>query len=296
MRHIIIIGKTGQLARALVRSDQGHDFSVTTVGRDQCDLSTSPEIIRAFLKNMPQCDGVIIAAAYTAVDDAETESETAFNINARGPHIIGQECRKRNIPLLYISTDYVFSGDAKTPIKPLQQTSPINFYGVSKLEGERAVLESGVRSVILRTSWVFDGTGKNFMTTMLRLASKGHGISIVNDQIGRPSYAGHLADACWVSIKKLIDKPNFEGGVFHVSGKGVPISWADFAREIFRLNPDQTEAVNIRRILTRDYVTLAKRPLFSVLDNAEFERVFNYQLPDWKDGVFAAFSERERAT
>ena len=292
MRHIIVIGKNGQLARALRQSAQAHGVSVTAFGRDDCDLSGPPETIRMFFKHLPHCDGVIIAAAYTAVDDAETDSETAFKVNARGPDIIAQECRRRNIPLLYISTDYVFSGEAKAPIKIDHPARPINFYGVSKLEGEKAVFESGARAVILRTSWVFDGTGKNFMTTMLRLGVKGAHLKIVDDQIGRPTYAAHLARACWVSLKKLISEPNFKGGIFHVSGKGAPISWMEFAREIFKQRPDSTGGIQISRVMTRDYPTPAKRPLYSVLDVQDFERIFDHKLPNWKEGLAAAFRER----
>jgi len=291
-RHVIVIGKTGQLARALAAAEIGLDWHITFYDREACDLSASIAEIGAFAENLPPCDGLIMAAAYTAVDAAEDNEALAKQVNARAPEVFAKLCRARSIPMVHISTDYVFSGQDNLPINPDAQTSPINAYGRSKLAGETAMINSGARAVILRTSWVFDGIGKNFLTTMLRLGDTRESLQVVSDQIGRPTYAGHLAQACLGALNKLIEDIDFQGGTYHISGRGAAISWAEFAQAIFDATQDKRgHKVSIEAISSSDYPSRAKRPAYSILDISAFERDFNMAFPSWKDGLAAALNQ-----
>ena len=295
MKDIIVIGKHGQLSRALASRAQAYGLNIVAAFdvEDQ-DLTAPENEVRSFAQSLPQADGLIIAAAYTAVDNAEKEPKKAQAINETAPKIIAQECARRNIPLVHVSTDYVFNGESKTPWQPDDKTDPISVYGQTKLDGEIAVMASQARAVIHRTSWVYDGTGKNFLQTMLRLAKERDQLSIVHDQVGRPTYAGHLADACLVALEKLIQEPNFQGGIFHVSNTGTNISWAEFAEAIFEAGSDYIpHSVNVKKIPSSEYPTPAKRPANSVMDTTLFESTFNYNIPSWEDGLKAAFTEWE---
>lgn len=291
-KRVVVIGKSGQLARALTARARDHDITITSFGRADCDLSASKETLEAFANTLPACDGLIIAAAYTAVDNAESDREAAYQVNAIAPEVFAAECSARNIPIVHISTDYVFPGDGTHPLKPADTTDPINAYGATKLVGENSITASGARAVILRTSWVFDGTGKNFMTTMLRLAQTRDTLNVVADQVGRPTYAGHLADASFIALKKLSNESNFSGGTYHVSGTGPAICWADFADAIFTAAIAHIpHTMNVGRIPSSDYPTPAKRPAYSVMDTADFEAAFDVSLPDWEAGLTEALSE-----
>lgn len=290
MKHVIVIGKTGQLARALQSRADNHNVKVSAYGRSGCDLASDTKALETFAQNLPGCDGLIIAAAYTAVDKAEDETQIAQQVNGTAPGVFASECAKRNIPLVHISTDYVFPGNGKRPLSPEDATDPINAYGASKLAGETSVRSSNARAAILRTSWVFDGDGANFMTTMLRLAKGRSELGIVADQIGRPTYAGHLADASFAALKKLMGEPSFNGGTYHVSGTGNPVSWAEFADAIFAIAVDHIpHTMKVNYIPATDYPTPAKRPAYSVLDVSSFEQSFGHTLPDWHEGLEAAY-------
>ena len=293
MNDIIIIGKHGQLSRAL--ASRASEFGLNIIAaydiEDQ-DLSAPESELRRFAKNLPQADGIIIAAAFTAVDVAEADPVMAHGINALAPEVFAQECVARGIPLTHVSTDYVFNGENDTPWQPDDKARPLNVYGQSKLDGENAIKATGARAAIHRTSWVYDGFGKNFMRTMLRLAKDRDTLNIVNDQIGRPTYAGHLADACLVSLKKLIDTPDFSGGTYHVSNTGQPISWADFATAIFDIASDHIpHNMTVNGIPSSEYPTPAKRPMFSVMDVSKFETVFKHKIPSWNVGLKSAYHE-----
>jgi len=291
-RHIIVIGKTGQLARALTEQAAAFDCTVQSYDREACDLSASAAEIGAFAEKLPQCAGLILAAAYTAVDAAEDNEALALQVNAAAPEVFAKLCRARDIPMVHISTDYVFSGQGKAPIRPDTPTDPINVYGRSKLAGEAAIVNLGARAVVLRTSWVFDGGGQNFLTTMLRLGETRDTLSVVADQIGRPTYAGHLAQACLVALEKLIEDTNFQGGIYHISGSGAPISWAEFAQTIFVATQDtRAHDVKVEATPSSDYPTRARRPAYSVMDISAFERDFEMKLPSWEDGLAAALNK-----
>ncbi|MEP3655299.1 MAG: dTDP-4-dehydrorhamnose reductase [Litorimonas sp.] len=283
---IAVIGKTGQLARALLREGEELGHEIIALGRDTLDLTSAPSIIEARISELPSgLDALVLAAAYTNVDGAESEVDTAYAVNATAPAIVARACAQHDIPLIHISTDYVFNGEADIPYSPDDDTDPLGVYGASKLDGELAVLNSGARALILRTSWVYDGDGRNFLTTMLRLAKTRDLISVVDDQIGRPTFAGHLASAILTAAEVLAQNPDIETSIFHVTNGGEPVSWAGFAKAIFK-----TAGVDVKvdGIPSSDYPTAAERPAFSVLDTESFERTFLHPLPDWQSGLRAA--------
>ena len=299
--HLVVIGKTGQLARALRKeiSQQTHKNqrlqTADFIDRETLDLTSTADVIRETLDNLPPCDAIILAAAYTAVDQAETDIQSAMAVNARAPGIIAQFCKDRNIPLIHISTDYVFSGKTHNPTtmqpyKITDETAPLNVYGRSKREGELAIQASKCRYAILRTSWVYDGLGKNFLTTMLRLAQTHDTISVVHDQYGRPTYARHLAAAVLRTTSDMISDKEASHGLFHVTNTGPIISWSDFAQAIFK---QQSLKTRIKPITTAEYPTPAQRPFYSVMDTSKFESLFDYTLPNWQAGLTAALAERQ---
>lgn len=284
MSPILIVGQNGQLARALSRSLVGLGRPFETVGSKDIDLATSPEAIAAYITSQ-EYTAVINASAYTDVDDAEEGAPGVTCLNTIAPGEMAKACAEKSIPFIHISTDYVFEGLASQPYKPDALIKPINAYGRSKAKGETAVMKAGGASVTLRTSWLYDGTGKNFLTTMLKLANTRNVISVVDDQIGRPTYAGHLATACLAMLEHMPDVPK----VYHVSNTGDPISWAAFARAIFDLV--DMDCV-VTPIPSRDYPTPAARPKYSVMDTQAFEDATGHFLPHWRDGLRDALAER----
>lgn len=286
---LAIIGYTGQLARALKARTDAKNIQSTYYNRSDLDLTDPPQIVEAFIEQL-DVDAVIIAAAYTAVDKAESDKDNAYKANATTPEIIAKICARKNIALIHISTDYVFDGLGQNgPYTHLSPTSPINIYGSSKRSGEISVLKYHKQAAVLRTSWVFDGIGANFMTTMLRLGAIKDSLNVVADQIGRPTYAGHLADAILIMLPSVISGK--ASGLYHVTGGGNPISWANFARAIFELSNDQRQHhVNVTDIPTTSYPTPAKRPAYSVLNLHRYESAFT-ALPDWQSGLKLAYNE-----
>ncbi len=286
---IAVIGRTGQLARALIREGEAMGHEIIALGRDALELTADPKVIEAEIEQLPSgMDALILAAAYTNVDGAEDDAQTAYAVNAAAPAAIARACARHGLPMIHISTDYVFDGQAETPYEPDTDTDPLSVYGASKLDGELAVLSSGARALILRTSWVFDGTGGNFLTTMLRLGATRDELRVVDDQHGRPTYAGHLAQAALKAADVFVNSPDMESGVHHVTGGGDEISWADFAIAIFREAKLRTK---VERIPSSEYPTKAERPTYSVLDTSTFERGFRHPLPDWRVGLNAALEE-----
>lgn len=290
---IAIIGKTGQLARALRRVGENLGHEIISLDREALDLTSTPSVIESAIATLPSgLDGVVLASAYTNVDGAEKDTDAAYAVNATAPAVIARACAKHDIPLVHISTDYVFDGENDVPYSPDDDTDPLGVYGASKLDGELAVLNSGARAIILRTSWLYDGTGNNFLTTMLRLAESRDTLSVVDDQIGRPTYVGHLAEAIFKALSVFSQEPDMETAIYHVSNGGEPISWADFAKAIFVA---AQKTIHVDNIPTSAYPTPAERPAYSVLDTDSFERTFRHPLPEWQSGLRAALEEREDA-
>ena len=282
-----VIGKTGQLGKALAARAPDATFW----GREDLDLSQPLSTQSESLRNLSSVDIIILAAAYTDVDGAELDingaMETCYHVNAASAIDLAYRCQNRNIPLVYISTDYVFNGERQTPYPPQHRTDPLNTYGSSKKSAEDGILKFGHTASIVRTSWLFDGTSKNFLTTMLSLKDKDD-LHIVSDQIGRPTYAGHLADAVLKLARGLHDNPEKNAGIYHASSNGAPTSWHGFAEQIFK---SIGGGPKLTPVTTKDYGAPAPRPKYSVLDNSAFEKRFDHVMPDWMDGLRAALNE-----
>ena len=270
---ILVIGKNGQVATELQR------FSgVIALGRAEVDLSNPWACAEAISKHHP--NAVINAAAYTAVDKAEKEEPLATLINGYAPKAIAQVCAKLGIPLVHISTDYVFDGSGETPWSPDNFTAPQNAYGRSKLVGEIGIRESGAVYAIFRTSWVISAHGSNFVKKMLQLSKTQKKIRVVSDQIGGPTPARDIAVACLQIAEQLQFDPS-KLGTYHFSG--LPnISWAEFAKYIFQ---KKSRSITVTPVPTTDYPTLAARPLNSRLECTQTTQIFGIKQPNWRIGL-----------
>jgi dTDP-4-dehydrorhamnose reductase len=278
---ILVFGKTGQVATELLRLGD-----VVALGRDQADLSDPAACSNAIRAHAPRA--VINAAAYTAVDRAEEEVALASIINGDAPTAMAQACLELGIPLIHISTDYVFAGTGDAPWQPDNPTAPQNAYGRSKLAGEIGIRNSGAVHAILRTSWVVSAHGANFVKTMLRLSDTRNSLTIVADQIGGLTPARDIAAACLQIAEQLIADPS-KSGTYHYSG-APDVSWADFAQAIFE-QADRT--VTVTPIPTTDYPTPAKRPLNSRMDCGATQRAFGIARPNWRNGLNMILQELE---
>ncbi|WP_299211033.1 dTDP-4-dehydrorhamnose reductase [uncultured Tateyamaria sp.] len=274
---ILVFGHTGQVATEL-RALNGPDTRIKTLDRKAADLTDAAACAAAIASHAP--DAVINAAAYTAVDAAETDTELAHAINADAPGAMARACAARDIPFVTISTDYVFSGEGEAEWLPTDPTDPQGAYGLTKNAGEVAVLEAGGRSVILRTSWVVSAHGNNFVKTMLRLGKERDALTIVADQIGGPTGAAEIAAAC-VTIAKTLKTDPDTAGVYHFAG-APNTSWADFARAIFDMSDLECEVTDIP---SSDYPTPAKRPLNSRMDCTSTTSAFGIARPEWRNSL-----------
>lgn len=270
---ILIFGETGQLARELAA-----DETVTCLGRDQADLSHPAACAAAIRQAQPQA--VINAAAYTAVDKAESDEALASVINGAAPGAMAATCADMGIPFVTVSTDYVFDGSGDAPWQPGDATGPLNAYGCSKLAGEEAVRAAGGAYAILRTSWVVSAHGNNFVKTMLRLGRERDRLTIVADQIGAPTPARDIAAACLAMARQLAEDAG-KSGTYHLQG-APETSWADVARAIFA---EANITCQVEDIPTTAYPTPAARPLNSRLDCASLEQAFGILQPDWRLGL-----------
>ncbi|HEX6959443.1 MAG TPA: dTDP-4-dehydrorhamnose reductase [Ferrovibrio sp.] len=283
MPRIAVIGSaTGQLAHSLLEAAPSE---VMLLGRPQLDLS-SPDTVKAALASV-KADIVVNAAAYTAVDRAESEPDMAFRVNRDGAAAVAEACYRQHLPLIHVSTDYVFDGCKPGAWREGDDCNPQGVYGRSKWEGEQAVLASGARAVVLRTAWVHSPFGNNFVKTMLRLARERDGLRVVDDQHGSPTYAPDLASAILAMTTRLVAEPANAAltDIFHLAGAG-SATWCGFAREIMTVAAQcGVRSVPVQAITTADYPTPAKRPTNSVLDTAKIWQVYNLVLPPWQDGV-----------
>ncbi len=276
---ILVFGQTGQVATELQRLG-----GVTTLGRDQADLSDPAACAAAITASGAQA--VINAAAWTAVDDAETHEAAATVINGDAPAAMARAAAEAGIPLVHISTDYVFDGAGQAPFTPDHPTAPLGAYGRSKLAGETGVRAAGGAHAILRTSWVVSAHGKNFVKTMLRLGAERDRLTIVADQVGGPTPAADIAAACLEIAHQLIADPG-KSGTYHFTG-APDVSWADFARAIFAQAGLAPEVVDIP---TTAFPTLAQRPLNSRLECGATRDVFGISRPDWQAGLTSILNE-----
>ncbi|QFU18212.1 dTDP-4-dehydrorhamnose reductase [Microvirga thermotolerans] len=279
---ILVVGREGQVARALEERAQYHGADVVLLGRPALDLLV-PEMVVDTLSRMGG-DLIVNAAAYTAVDQAEQEPELARAINAFGAGTVAHAAALIGVPVVQISTDYVFDGSAPVPYREDAHPNPIGAYGMSKLLGERAVAERTEDHVILRTAWVYSPFGKNFVKTMLRLAQERDEISVVEDQVGSPTSALDLADGILRVSRELLEHPGEARlrGIFHMTGSG-SASWAEFAEAIFTCSSRLGgPTARVRRITTAEYPTPARRPLQSQLDNRRLNEAYGIALPHWR--------------
>lgn len=268
---LLIFGATGQVATELRSRCPQARF----LPRSEADL-TDPEACADRIAELTP-EAVINAAAYTGVDRAEEEEALATIINADAPAAMARACAAQGIPFVHISTDYVFNGAGEAPFAPASPVAPLGAYGRSKLAGERAVTAAGGTPAILRTSWVFSAHGANFLKTMLRLGAARDELRIVADQIGGPTPAGAIAEACLAIAAQLSENPA-KRGIYHFAG-APDVSWAGFAREIFAAAKLDCAVTDIP---SSDYPTPARRPLNSRLDTSTTEASFGIARPDWR--------------
>lgn len=275
---ILQFGASGQLATAM-RERAGR--RLLALDRGAADLSV-PGAAATHVRDAA-ADIVVIAAAHTAVDKAESNYEIAHRINADAPGEIAAACAARDLPVIHVSTDYVFDGGAGRPWREDDASRPLNAYGRSKLEGERAVLAANPRAVVIRTSWVFSPWGQNFVRTMLRLAQTRQEIDVVADQLGRPTSALDLAETILAIAPRITTGGPY--GVFHFANTG-ETDWAGFAQAIFDGSKGRgLPSARVRRITTADYPTPARRPANSVLDTRRIETAFGLKPRPWRDAL-----------
>ena len=274
---IMVTGCNGQLGHA-IKQVYENDTNTQILGTDVPDLDiTDLKAVRAYVReNAP--DAIINCAAATNVDGCEKDTDLAYRINAIGPHNLAIAATENDIPLVHISTDYVFPGDGSRPYIEFDETAPKSAYGRTKLAGERFVQQFSKRWYIVRTAWLY-GEGKNFVRTMLSLAEKNDTIGVVDDQVGNPTSALELARA----IKALL--PTDQYGIYHGTCEGI-CSWADFTEEIFRLKGVSTKVEHISsEEYKRRFPASADRPAYSALDNYMFRLNLDYRFADWKDAL-----------
>jgi len=285
---IAVTGKTGQVATALLERGPRRGAEMIAVGRPELDLEAPETVVAALAATRP--DVIVSAAAMTAVDRAESEPEHAFAINATGAGAVAEAAAALGVPLIHLSTDYVFDGTAATARVETDPTAPLGVYGASKLAGEQAVAASGARAVVLRIAWVHSPFGANFVKTMLRLAENRDRVGVVADQIGAPTSALDVADAIVTIAGNLLARPGETAleGLFHMGAGGPDASWADVAEAIFAgLAARGGKRPIVDRITTADYPTPAKRPARSRLASGKLAAAHGVVLPDWRGSLEA---------
>jgi dTDP-4-dehydrorhamnose reductase len=289
MTRLVVIGRSGQVAAALRHVDLPKGWLLVSLGRSELDL-VRPDSMKPILATL-EPNIVINAAAYTAVDQAESEEQMATLVNAEAPGELARVAADFGIPLINLSTDYVFDGTSSRSWREEDESHPLNAYGRSKLAGERAVLDSAARAVILRTSWVFSSHGSNFVKTMLHLGAENKEVSVVSDQQGGPTPAQAVAEAVLKIATNLVaGSGERRHGVYHFSG-APPTSWAGFAKAIFEGAVWLSGKPRIREVSTAEYSTRAQRPRNSVLDCSKIKQDYGLEQPDWRVGLDRTLAE-----
>lgn len=273
---VVVTGASGQLGQSIKHIAETYkqvDFIYTDA--DEADITDPVKLKALFKKYTP--DFCINAAAYTAVDKAESEHETAYNINAEGPKNLAEVCNEFDTALIHISTDFVFDGKKKEPYTEGDMTNPLGVYGETKRDGELVIQNTAKKYYILRTSWLYSQFGNNFMKTMLRLAEQRDSLGVVSDQTGTPTHAVDLAKA----IMQIITSGKEAYGLYHFSNEGVA-NWYDFAKQIFKIN---NVVIDLKPILTSAYPTPAKRPEYSVLSKQKIKDTFGITINKWEESL-----------
>lgn len=291
---ILQFGTTGQLATELLRQAPAHDVALTALSRADCDLGDPAAAARAVAEARP--DLVVIAAAYTAVDLAESQRDLAHSINAEAPGAIAAAAAQVGAAVVNISTDYVFAGDGGAPYAEHAATNPLNVYGATKLAGERTVAAANPRALNIRTSWVVSAHGKNFIKTMLRVAAAGNPLKVVDDQRGRPTSAADLAGFILTQAPRLAaaqaGDPAF--GVVHFANSG-EVTWRGFAQAIFA-EALGDKAPEVGSQTTAEYVTPAQRPLHATMDLGKLQGVFGVTPRPWSEALGEIVAELKTLT
>lgn len=275
---ILVTGANGQLGKELqVLAPAFSKYNFLFAAKDELNI-TNITSIQSYFSKQP-IEFCVNCAAYTAVDKAETDSETAFLINATSVAILASVCKKNNTQLIHISSDYVFDGTSTQPYEETDETNPLSIYGKSKLKSEDWAIQDAPSSIVIRTAWVYSSFGNNFVKTMLRLMKEKESINVVSDQVGCPTYAADLAAAIMqiIASGKSKEKP----GIYHYSNAGIT-NWYEFAVAIKKLSGSNC-AVN--PITTAEYPTAAKRPAYSVLDTWKIKNAFGITIPAWKESL-----------
>jgi len=276
MKRILVTGANGQLGQAIHEvSSKYSTLEFTFVTRNELDI-TNDQLIQAYFSEN-QFDAVVNCAAYTAVDLAESDIDNARLINATATKYLAEATAQAKIPLIHISTDYVFDGTVSTPRLESDQVNPIGVYGQTKLEGEKLALSINPQTIIIRTAWVYSKYGKNFVKTMLWLFNEKEEIGVINDQIGSPTNAVDLADA----IAQMLSKDELVYGIYNYSNEG-ECSWFDFASKIKELTHS---SIKINAIPTSAYPTPAKRPAYSLLDKTKIKTTYQLEIPNWEESL-----------
>lgn len=286
---VLITGAGGQVGHELLRQTPAGIDAIGLTSAE-LDISNGAQVAETCARLQPAL--IINAAAYTAVDKAESEPERAHAVNAEGVAHLAQAAAAAGIPLLHISTDYVFPGDAEVPYREEDATGPIGVYGASKLAGEQAAALCP-RHIVLRTSWVFASHGNNFVKTMLRVGAQRDVLGVVADQLGGPTAAASIAGALWQIALKWQAEGELLWGIYHYSGAPA-CSWHGFAVEVFRQAVEMgllTKAPQVNAITTADYPTPARRPAWSVLDCAKIPRELGIAQPDWQQDLAQVLRE-----
>ena len=292
---LAVTGKNGQVVSAL-QALAGPGLEIVALGRPELDLARPDTVFKALRDAKP--DVVVSAAAYTAVDKAESEPDIAFAVNRDGAKAVARAANDIGVPVIHISTDYVFDGTKTTAYVENDPTGPASVYGRSKLEGEQAVSESTDNYAVLRTAWVYSEYGSNFVKTMLRLSESRDEINVVADQFGCPTSANDIAIAIVSIARKLATDPAPHlRGVFHMSGTG-ETNWAGFAKQIFAFSAENGgKSIVVNDITTAQYPTPARRPANSRLDCSKLEEVYGIRLPEWQTStraVMAALAQNKK--
>ena len=291
--NILLFGKTGQVGWELQRAlaPLGNLIAVDVHSKEYCGDFSNPEGIAETVRAIKP-DVIVNAAAHTAVDKAESEPDFARLLNATSVEAIAKEAAKIDAWVVHYSTDYVFPGDGETAWRETDSTAPLNVYGETKLEGEKALQAHCPKHLIFRTSWVYATRGANFAKTMLRLAGEKEALSIINDQHGAPTGAELLADCTAIAIREE-QRNRAVAGTYHLVASG-ETSWAEYAEFVFEVARSHGAELAIKAVSgipTTAYPTPAKRPLNSRLSNEKFQRVFGVTLPDWRQGVARVVTE-----
>ena len=276
MINLLVTGSSGQLGQCLKQLLlSATDISCYFAAREDLDITNSDELQRFFSdRNFDYC---INTAAYTNVEKAESEQKEAFLINAEGAYSLAKACKKHNVVLLHISTDYVFDGMAKTPYQEQDPTNPLNVYGASKLKGEQHIVDTWNKHFIIRTSWLYSQYGHNFLNSMLQFAKQKKALTITTQQKGTPTNANDLAQV----LVTIIKTGNARYGVYHFSNQG-EATWYDFAKAIFKAT-GEIDTVNLAK--TEHYATFAKRPAYSVLNCNKLKDTLGITYRNWEDSL-----------